>query len=210
MYCLFFYFSNSDLEKILEFSDFLNKWFEKYFEVKYLWNYYKSLKDLLENMSEYEKEANEKWWFTNWEAYNMIKFFDDSFYISVEISWQGLWYDENMIQKDVLEVEKKQREFVKEMLEKLPCLWVLSCFEENYEHFSKIFSKEVLEYSTFSAKKENWKIIFFEWKCDIDWFKRDIPTKKERIIWVTIYLTSIFLLFIFIIFVIYYLFKIFL
>lgn len=74
--------------------------------------------------------------------------------------------------KDILEIEEKQRKFTEEMLEKLPCIWVLSCFEENYNHISKIFSEEVLEYSIFSAKKENVKIIFFDWKCDIDWFKK--------------------------------------
>lgn len=58
------------------------------------------------------------------------------------------------------------------MFEKLPLLWVLSCFEENYEHISKIFENEVLKYSVFSAKKENGKIIFFEWKCSIDWYKK--------------------------------------
>lgn len=205
MYCLFFYFSNSDLEKLLEFSDILSKWFEKYFWIKYDWLAWTDTEKFLKIRDGEEKEWN--YWVStinqSW-PYNMIRYWDDSFYISTEISWTDLW------DLDAFEIEKIKRKFTEEMLEKLPCLWVLSCFEENYEHFSKIFSKEVLEYSTFSAKKENWKIIFFEWKCDIDWFKRDIPTKKERIIWVTIYLTSIFLLFIFIIFVIYYLFKIFL
>lgn len=104
------------------------------------------MKDLLGNMNEYEKEANEKWWFTNWKAHNMIKFFDDSFYISIEISWTDLW------DLDAFEIEKKQREFSKEMFEKLPLFWILSYFEENYEHISKIFENEVLKYSAFSAK----------------------------------------------------------
>lgn len=167
MYCVFFYFSNSDLEKILDFIDILNKWFEKYFWVKYDWLAWTDTEKFLKNRSESEFEENEIYWVStinqSW-PYNMIKFFDDSFYISTEISWINLWD-----LQDVFEIEKIQKKLTEEMLEKLPCLWVLSCFEENYEHFSKIFSKEVLKYSAFSAKKENGKIVFFEWKSRIDW-----------------------------------------
>lgn len=165
MYCLFFYFDNSDLEKILEFSDFLNKWFEKYFWIKYDWLAWTDTEKFLKIRDGEEKEWN--YWVStinqSW-PYNMVRYWDDSFYISTEISWTDLWD-----LQDVFEIEKIQRKFTEEMLEKLPCLWVLSCFEESEEHFSEIFSEKNLKYSAFSAKKENWKILFFEWKSRIDW-----------------------------------------
>lgn len=56
MYCLFFYFSNSELDKLLDFVDILNKWFEKYFWIKYYWHEYKNLEDLLDNLDKHEKK----------------------------------------------------------------------------------------------------------------------------------------------------------
>lgn len=174
MYCIFFYFSILDLQKILEFIDILNKWFEKYFKVRYDWLARTDTERFLKLRSECELEENEIYWVTTINStwpYNMIKFWDDSFYISTEASFMGLWY-KNMTEEETSELEQKQRSFAEEMLEKLPLLWVVWCFEEYNDHISDIASENSIKYSAFIYKKENWKIKFYEWKSNIDWFER--------------------------------------
>lgn len=169
MYCIFFYFSISDLQKILEFIDILNKWFEKYFKVRYDWLARTDTERFLKLRSECELEENEIYWVTTINStwpYNMIKFWDDSFYISTEVSQISFW------ELETYEIEKIQRKFSEEMLEKLPLLGVVWVEEECNFHISEIFLEKNIEGLAFAYKKENWKISFVEWKIGIDSFKR--------------------------------------
>ena len=79
MYCVFFYFSISDLDKILYFLDELNKWFEKYFWIEYDWLARSDTEKFLENR---DWDWNRIYWVSkindSW-PHNMIKFWEDSF-----------------------------------------------------------------------------------------------------------------------------------
>lgn len=167
MYCVFFYFSISDLDKILYFLDELNKWFEKYFWIEYDWLAWSDTEKFLENR---DWDWNRIYWVSkindSW-PHNMIKFWEDSFYISTEISWLDV---EDL--EESKKIEKLQKEFAFEMMQKLPVLWALSCFEECEDHISEIDSERNLEFSAFVYKRKNDEVKFFEWKVDALWVKK--------------------------------------
>lgn len=168
MYSIFFYFSIYDLPKILDFLDILNKWFEKYFSIKYEWLAWTNTEKFLK-IRDWEKKdfiysvskINDSW------PYNLIKFWDDSFYISTEISWSELWD-----LQDLEEIEELQKNFSKEMFEKLPLLWVIWIEEECNFHISEFWNQKTIDYSTFIFKKENSGIRFWNWKCNVDWTEK--------------------------------------
>lgn len=170
MYAIFFYFSNEDLQKILYFLDELNKWFEKYFWIKYDWLAWTDTEKFLKYRDWDEKNRNYWVWTinNNW-PHNMVKYWDDSFYISTEVSELRL---PKSLQNNDDFLEELQKKFCEEMFEKLPLLWAVSCFEEYEKHISKIDLEENVKYTAFVYKKENWKLLFFEWNDGVDWFKR--------------------------------------
>lgn len=145
MYAIFFYFSITDIKKILEFTDVLNMWFERYFKIKYDWLEYKNVDEFLKTKNKEYNEIFSVYTKNNKWPHNAVKFWNDSFYISVWDFYWKLWYG-------ILKI-------------------TLEDFDENEEHISNILY--FIEFYAFIYKKIDWKINFWEWWNNIDWFKRE-------------------------------------
>ncbi len=165
MYNLLFYFSVSDLENILEISDELNKSYSKKFWIRYDWlawtNTAKFLKKLFNPIDEYYfiQTMNKTW------AYIYVKYMKDYFLV-----WLSPREDELL---DLSKIEKLEKEFVFEMMKKLPICGIYSKFWEfKILNFSEIFEEKNLISANFSIKREENEIIFYKWRENINFKNR--------------------------------------